>query len=131
LTAVLNFMAHRHLPYKRMLVVTGVMLGAVLLVMVGEQAQEMQLAHWLPATPIAALQWLPGWMGTWFSVFPTVETLAAQALAAVAVIGSYFLARYRTVWLPRRRGETPATRPEVPPAIEPPAQPEMALTGDG
>jgi hypothetical protein len=35
-----------------MLVLTGIMLGVVLLVMVGEQAQEMQLAHWLPTTQI-------------------------------------------------------------------------------
>ena len=26
------------------------MLGGVLLVMVGEEAQEMQLAHWIPTT---------------------------------------------------------------------------------
>src|SRR4029079_3053474 len=45
---VLTFIAHRRLPYRRMLVFTGVMLGLVLLVMVGEQAQEMQLAQWLP-----------------------------------------------------------------------------------
>jgi high-affinity iron transporter len=119
LVAALNFAAHRHLPYKRMLVVTGIMLGAVLLVMVGEQAQEMQLAGWIPTTQIVALRWMPGWMGTWFSVFPTVETVAAQGLAALAVIGSYFLARYRTVWLPRRRGDSPAARPESPPAAVP------------
>jgi high-affinity iron transporter len=115
IVAVLNFVAHRHLPYKKMLVVTGVMLGAVLLIMVGEQAQEMQLAHWIPTTIIAFLQWLPNWVGIWFSVFPTVETLVAQGLAAVLVIGSYFLARTRTVWLPRRRGEPVARRPESPP----------------
>ncbi|GMA58366.1 hypothetical protein GCM10025858_28690 [Alicyclobacillus sacchari] len=44
MVAVLTFFAHRKLPYKRMLVLTGVMLGAVLLVMVGEQVQEMQQA---------------------------------------------------------------------------------------
>ncbi len=108
LIAILNFVAHRRLPYKKMLVVTGVMLGAVLLIMVGEQGQEMQLAHWIPTTPIPQLRWIPSWMGLWFSVYPTVETLAFQALAAIAVIGSYFLARYQKVWLPKRRGETPA-----------------------
>jgi len=88
--AVLTFIANRRLPYKRMLIVTGILLGAVLLVMVGEQAQEMQLAHWLPTTPIPALQRvLPDWMGMWFAVFPTVETLAAQAIAALLVLGSY------------------------------------------
>jgi high-affinity iron transporter len=116
IVAVLNFVAHRRLPYKKMLVVTGVMLGIVLLVMVGEQAQEMQLAHWIPTTNIALLYWLPNWMGVWFSVFPTVETLVSQGIAALLVIGSYFLARYRTVWLPRKRGETPAHRPKSAPA---------------
>ena len=41
IVAVLTFYAHQRLPYKRMLVLTGVMLGAVLLVMVGEEAQEI------------------------------------------------------------------------------------------
>lgn len=92
--AVLTFQAHRKLPYKKMLVFTGVMLGGVLLIMVGEQAQEMQLAHWLPTTVIPQLAGrIPAWMGLWFSIFPTVETLAAQAIAALAVAGSYFLAR--------------------------------------
>jgi high-affinity iron transporter len=94
--AVLAFVAHRRLPYKRMLIVTGVMLGAVLLVMVGEQAQEMQLAHWLPTTPVPALaRLIPAWSGLWFAIFPTVETLAAQALAAAVVLGSYFFVRGR------------------------------------
>ena len=93
----LTFVAHRRLPYRRMLVLTGVMLGLVLLVMVGEQAQEMQLARWLPTTPIASLQRaIPGWMGLWFAIFPTAETLAAQAIAAILVVGSYFVAREQT-----------------------------------
>jgi high-affinity iron transporter len=97
LTAVVGvatFVAHRHLPYRKMLILTGVLLGMVLLVMVGEQAQEMQLAGWLPTTNIPWLAGvLPAWAGTWLSVFPSVETLVAQAAAAVAVIGSYFVAR--------------------------------------
>ncbi|HZI32276.1 MAG TPA: FTR1 family protein, partial [Candidatus Binatia bacterium] len=78
--AALTFVAHRHLPYRKMLVLTGALLGVVLLVMVGEEAQEMQLAHWIPTTPIPMLTHvIPGWAGLWFSVFPTVETLTAQA----------------------------------------------------
>jgi high-affinity iron transporter len=87
----LTFVAQQRLPYRRMLVFTGIMLGVVLLVMVGEQAQEMQLARWLPTTPIQLP--VPDWMSLWFAVFPTVETIAAQALAAVVVVGSYYLAR--------------------------------------
>jgi high-affinity iron transporter len=98
IVAVLTFVAHRRLPYRKMLVLTGVILGVVLLVMVGEQAQEMQQAHWIHTTMIAPLaNIIPAWMGLWFSIFPTVQTLAAQLLAAILVVGSYFLARVKTV----------------------------------
>jgi high-affinity iron transporter len=94
IVAVLTFIAHRRLPYRRMLVLTGIMLGFVLLVMVGEQAQEMQLAHWVPTTPIKSLEAaMPSWMGLWFGITPTVETLVAQGIAALLVVGSFFLAK--------------------------------------
>jgi high-affinity iron transporter len=97
IVAALTFVAHRHLPYRKMLILTGGLLGGVLLVMVGEQAQEMQLAHWIPTTEISGLtNVIPPWLGLWFSVFPTRETLTAQLLAAAVVIGSYFLARRKT-----------------------------------
>jgi high-affinity iron transporter len=94
MVAVLTFVLQQKLPYRRMLITTGVLLGVVLLVMVGEQAQEMQLAHWISTTPIPSLaSMIPKWMGLWFSVFPTYETLIAQAIAAVLVVGSYYVAR--------------------------------------
>ncbi len=94
IVAVLTFVLQQRLPYRKMLITTGILLGVVLLVMVGEQAQEMQLAHWIPTTPLGRLSSLiPPWMGMWFAVFPTVETLAAQLIAAVLVIGSYYAAR--------------------------------------
>jgi high-affinity iron transporter len=92
--AVLTFILQQRLPYRRMLVTTGILLGGVLLVMVGEQAQEMQLANWISATPVPGLvSVIPDWAGLWFAVFPTYETLIAQAIAAILVIGSYFAAR--------------------------------------
>jgi high-affinity iron transporter len=94
MVAVLTFVLQQRLPYRKMLITTGILLGVVLLVMVGEQAQEMQLAKWIPTTPIEFLEpYIPGWMRLWFAVFPTVETLVAQLIAAVLVIGSYFAAK--------------------------------------
>src|SRR5213083_3597937 len=52
MVAVLTFVLQQRLPYRKMLITTGILLGVVLLVMVGEQAQEMQLAHWISTTPI-------------------------------------------------------------------------------
>ena len=94
MVAVLTFVLQQRLPYRKMLITTGILLGIVLLVMVGEQAQEMQLAHWISTTEISSLKsYLPPWMGLWFAVFPTVETLIAQLIAAVLVVGSYYAAR--------------------------------------
>jgi high-affinity iron transporter len=95
IVAVLTFVVQQRLPYRKMLITTGILLGVVFLVMVGEQAQEMQLAHWISTTPV---QWLAAfirpWMGLWFAVFPTYETLVAQLIAAILVIGSYYAARH-------------------------------------
>jgi high-affinity iron transporter len=101
LVGALTFLAHRKLHYKKMLVLTGVMLGVVLIVMVGESVQEMQLAGWLPTTAVPLA--IPGWVGLWFAVFPTVEGLVAQVLAAALVLGSYFGAEYLRVKRPQRR----------------------------
>jgi high-affinity iron transporter len=94
MVAMLTFVLQQRLPYRKMLITTGILLGVVLLVMVGEQAQEMQLAHWITRTEIPWLvDVLPPWLGMWFAVLPTYETLIAQGLAAVLVVGSYYAAR--------------------------------------
>ena len=95
MVAVLTFVLQQHLPYRKMLITTGILLGVVLEVMVGEQAQEMQLAHWISRTDISWLaNVIPTWMGTWFAVFPTYETIIAQLLAAILVVGSYYAASH-------------------------------------
>src|SRR5213079_680355 len=64
IVAALTFILQQRLPYRKMLITTGILLGVVLLVMVGEQAQEMQLAHWISRTEIPWLaDALPAWLG--------------------------------------------------------------------
>jgi high-affinity iron transporter len=90
--AVITFWMHHRMPYRKMLIVTGVLLGVVLLVMVGEEAFEMQQPGWLSTTPIHALdKFMPDWAGVWFSLYPNVETVVAQVLALALVVGSYFI----------------------------------------
>jgi high-affinity iron transporter len=110
---VITFWLHHKLPYRRMLVLTGVLVAVVLVVMIGGTALTFQEVGWLPraATPFT----LPQWMGPWFEMYSDWVTLAAQLLAAVFVVGSYWLAEYMKVRRPRSRGEEPARRPEAPP----------------
>ena len=111
---ILTFGLHQRLPYRRLLIITGIMLLFVLLVSVGEEVNEMQLAGWIGSTPVPGLA-LPGWLGTWFSLFDNWQTFAAQFIALALVLGSYFAAQYLRVWGPRRRGQRPARRAQRPP----------------
>ena len=99
--AVVTFRLQRKLPYKRMLIVTGVLLAFVLVVMVGATVRTMQGAGWVPIHSLDLA--VPYWLGTWLGVFPTWETLGAQAAALAFVLGSYFAAEYVRVKRPRRR----------------------------
>jgi len=94
-TGYLTFLGQRRLPYRRMLVATGILLTGVLFVMVGEEINEMQLAGWIGTTNIPLLQGIPPWAGLWFSIFPNIQTFVGQALALLLVAGSYFIARHR------------------------------------
>jgi high-affinity iron transporter len=105
---VLTFVLHARLPYRKLLIITGALLLVVLLVQVGEEVNEMQLAGWISTTPVGFVTF-PDWMGTWFSLFANWETFLGQFLALVLVVGSYFAAEYSRVWRPRRRGEKAAT----------------------
>jgi high-affinity iron transporter len=122
---VLTFGLHQKLPYKRLLIITGAMLCVVLFVMVGEEVNEMQLAGWIGTTSIGIH--FPGWLGTWFSLFPNVETITAQFIALVLVIGSYLIAEHVRVRRPRRAGQVAAQRAEAPPEQRSEAPPEKLI----
>jgi high-affinity iron transporter len=92
IVGAITFSLERKLPYKKMLIVTGALIALVLVVLVGNTARTMQGVGWLSIHPIEVE--FPLWMGTWLGVYPTVETLSAQLLAFVFVIGSYFAAEW-------------------------------------
>jgi high-affinity iron transporter len=102
--AVATFVLQHKLPYRKMLIATGVLIALVLVVMVGQTTRTMQGTGWLPITPAPIT--LPYWSGLWFGVYPTWETIAAQIASLVFVIGSYFLAQEVKVRGPRRRAAT-------------------------
>jgi high-affinity iron transporter len=112
---VATFVLQRKLPYKKMLIGTGVLIGVVLVVMIGGTALSFQDLGWLPRhqTPFT----VPRWMGSWFEMYSTWETLGAQVFAAVFVIGSYQVAERMKVKAPLARGEQPAHHAEAPPAL--------------
>lgn len=85
------FRLQKNLPYMKILVITGIMIGAVLMQIVGTTAHVMQVVGWIPIHVVQGIQ-IPYWLGTWFGVYPTWEGLGLQLAAVTFVIGSYYLA---------------------------------------
>jgi high-affinity iron transporter len=108
------FHLNRRLPYRKMLVLTGFLVGAVLVVMIGGTALTFSELGWIPQHELPFT--VPGWLGAWFEIYGYYETIAAQLLAAAFVIGSYHVAEHMKVTRPVRRGEQPAQRAGAPPA---------------
>ena len=74
--------------------------AVVLVVMTGGTALTFQDLGWLPSTPLPFA--MPGWLGAWFEIYGTYETIACQLAAAILVVGSYVLAEQLKVRRPRR-----------------------------
>jgi high-affinity iron transporter len=119
---VLTFGLHQKLPYRRLLIITGILLLSVLIVSVGEEVNEMQLAGWIGTSTVHGLT-IPGWMGTWLSLFNNWQTFIGQGIALFLVLGSYVLAQYMRVWRPRRRGQPVARIAMRPPGATAQASP--------
>src|SRR3954449_11627693 len=115
----LTFWLHHKLPYRKMLIATGVLVAVVLVVMTGGTALTFQDLGWLPSTPLPF--GVPGWLGAWFEIYGTYQTIAAQLLAAILVVGSSVAAEQLRHRRPARRGMAPAR-----PAVAPPPEPRAA-----
>ncbi len=107
IVGTVTFKLQRKLPFKRMLVLTGVLIALVLAVMVGTTVHNLQGIGWVPTTPTTFA--VPIAWSTWLGVFPTWEGIFAQAGSLVFVLGSYFAAREIQVKRPRRRAMAEAS----------------------
>lgn len=95
-TAVVGWLVfglQARLPHKKMLIATGVLIGVVLLMMVGNTVHVLQVVGWLPIHPLRWLT-LPYWSGMWLGLYATWEGIMIQVAAGAFVLGSYFLAEY-------------------------------------
>lgn len=88
----LTLVLQTKLPHKKMLIVTGVMIAAVLVTMVGSTMHTLQLVGWAPINPIPGAEGMPYWLGVWLGIYGTWQGIIAQIVALVFVFGSYVLA---------------------------------------
>jgi high-affinity iron transporter len=77
------------LPYRRMLVVTGVLVVFVLFTFMGSTVRLFQTVGWLSVHPVPGLE-LPSWMGVWLGLYPTWEGLLIP-IGTFAYVGGMWL----------------------------------------
>jgi high-affinity iron transporter len=108
LFGLIVFNLHKSLPYMKILIVTGVLIGSVLLQMVGSTVHVFQVVGWLPIHIVQGLN-IPYWLGTWFGIYPTWEGFGLQLASSIFVVGSYYLAE----GLRRNKLKNIANKPQV------------------
>ena len=86
-----TFALERKLPYRKMLIATGVLIGVVLAIMVGTTVHTLQGLGWVSTTP-TPFDLSLGW-GRWLGLYPNWEGIVTQFVALVVVYGSYAVAR--------------------------------------
>ncbi|MGC3991365.1 MAG: FTR1 family protein [Chthoniobacteraceae bacterium] len=94
---VLIFHFGMKLPYRRMLVITGLLVVSILVSFTGSAVRLFQISGWLPVHPVHGLE-LPNWVGLWFGLYPSWEGLLIPPLGLAYVCGAWLY----TKWTARR-----------------------------
>ncbi len=81
------------LPYRKMLVVTGVLVVFVLFTFLGSTVRLFQTVGWLPIHPVPGLE-LPAWVGVWLGLYPTWEGLLIPFGTFAYVGGMWLLVKF-------------------------------------
>jgi high-affinity iron transporter len=82
------------LPYFKILLVTALLIGLVLITFVGGTVRAAQTIGWLPVHRLTDGSW-PAWMGNWFGFHNTVESVLGQVATMVLVLGTWRVARWQ------------------------------------
>jgi high-affinity iron transporter len=121
--AFLMLRLRRRLPYRAIVVVTAVAIGALLVVMAGQAARAFEAVGWLSIHPVQAS--IPVWAGQWLGIYPAVEPLVAQLVALAAIpAASEAIRRGRNRRQARRVAEMQARKAERAAARRPAARRE-------
>jgi high-affinity iron transporter len=81
------------LPYRKLLVVTGVLIVSIMVTFFGSTTRLFQTVGWLPIHPISGLT-VPTWAGTWLGLYPSWEGLLIPMLALVYVGAAWLWVKF-------------------------------------
>ncbi len=95
------------LPYRKLLVVTGVLVVSIMVTFVGSGVRLFQTVGWLPVHPLPGID-LPNWVGVWLGIYPSWEGVLIPPLALVYVGGAWL---YTKITAKRAQDKIPADPP--------------------
>jgi high-affinity iron transporter len=81
------------LPYRKLLVITGVLVVSIMVTFFGSTTRLFQTVGWLPIHPISGLT-VPTWAGLWLGIYPSWEGLFIPMLALVYVGGAWLWVKF-------------------------------------
>jgi high-affinity iron transporter len=96
---VLIFVIGARLPYRKLLVFTGMLVVTILVTFLGSTVRLFQTVGWLPIHPLPGLH-LPTWAGFWLGLYPSLEGIVIPMLGFAYVIGAWLLVKIQAA----RRG---------------------------
>ena len=111
------FLIGAKLPYRKLLVITGVLVVSIMVTFIGSTVRLFQTVDWMPIHPIPWLH-LPSWAGLWFGLYPSWEGMLIPPLGLVYVAGAWLW----TKWQSRRKQAADAAAARIP------EQPSVAHT---
>jgi high-affinity iron transporter len=76
------------LPYRKMLIVTGLLVVSIMVTFMGSGVRLFQTVGWLPVHPLPGFNF-PNWVGVWLGIYPSWEGLLIPPLALVYVGGAW------------------------------------------
>ena len=95
LIGALTFKFGVKLPYRRMLVITGVLVVSIMVSFLGSTTRLFQTVGWLPVHPIPGLH-LPAWVGQWLGFYPSWEGVLIPPMALVYVGGAWAWTKWQS-----------------------------------
>ncbi len=99
------------LPYRKLLIVTGVLVVSIMVTFLGSAVRLFQTVGWLPVHPLPGLD-LPNWVGVWLGIYPSWEGILIPPLALVYVGGAWL---YTKIMAQNAQQKYPSVAPTIAP----------------
>lgn len=106
------------LPYRKMLVITGVLVVSILITFLGSSVRLFQTVGWMPIHPITWLH-IPSWMGLWFGLYPSWEGMLIPPAGLLYVGGAWAYTKLAARAKRRAQAAAEAAANEQPEGLHP------------